>query len=325
MSDDYDSPWKEALRLYFRPFLAMFWPQAEAEIDWSRGCPSLDKELQQIIRQGKLGRRHVDHLVQVWLADGQERWILIHVEVQTSRDPHFARRMYTYNYRLFDRYNREVVSLAVLGDEDPHWRPNRFGYGYWGVQAELKFRIVKLLDYASREAELEVDPNPFAAVVLAHLKTRETRRDPAARYAWKVRLIRGLYERGLAEEDVRQMFRLLDWMLELPPSLDVPFWEEVKHYAEEKKMPFITTPERIGRERGRQEGRHEGRQEGRQEGQQEGLTKGIAVALEMKFGAAGLQLVPEIGKIEAIEKLEAVLKAIPRAATLEDLRQVWAD
>ena len=46
----------------------------------------------------------LDHLVKVWLNSGQEQWVLVYVEVQTSRDRHFARRMYTYNYRLFDRY-----------------------------------------------------------------------------------------------------------------------------------------------------------------------------------------------------------------------------
>ena len=32
-----------------------------------------------------------------------------------EHDPDFAKRMYVYNYRLFDRYDRPVVSLAVLG------------------------------------------------------------------------------------------------------------------------------------------------------------------------------------------------------------------
>jgi len=33
--------------------------------------------------------------------------------------------------------------------------------------------MVKLLDFAGQEAELEKDSNPFAVVVLAHLKARE--------------------------------------------------------------------------------------------------------------------------------------------------------
>jgi hypothetical protein len=112
---DYDSSWEEALALYFQPFLALFFPAAHAEIDWSRGCQSLDQELRQIVREAALGGRRVDHLVKVWLNSGQEQWVLVHVEVQTSRDPGFARRMYTYNYRLFDRYNREVVTRDKEG------------------------------------------------------------------------------------------------------------------------------------------------------------------------------------------------------------------
>jgi hypothetical protein len=34
---DYDSPWKEALDLYFEPFLALLFPTIHAQIDWSRG------------------------------------------------------------------------------------------------------------------------------------------------------------------------------------------------------------------------------------------------------------------------------------------------
>ncbi len=37
-----------------------------------------------------------------------------------------VKRMFTYNYRIFDRYDRPVVSLAVLADPHPGWRPDGY-------------------------------------------------------------------------------------------------------------------------------------------------------------------------------------------------------
>ena len=42
-------------------------PQAHADIDWSLGSESLDKELQQIAPEAEIGRQYVDKLVKVWL------------------------------------------------------------------------------------------------------------------------------------------------------------------------------------------------------------------------------------------------------------------
>ena len=52
---EYDSPWKEALDLYFEAFLTLFFPHVHADIDWSRGWESLDKEFQQVVREGSRG------------------------------------------------------------------------------------------------------------------------------------------------------------------------------------------------------------------------------------------------------------------------------
>jgi hypothetical protein len=30
-----------------------------------------------------------------------------------------------YNSRIFDRYDGEVISLAILADDDPAWRPSQ--------------------------------------------------------------------------------------------------------------------------------------------------------------------------------------------------------
>ena len=73
---DYDGAWKEALDLFFQAFLAFYYPRVHADIDWSRGYESLDKELQQLFPESAEGRRYVDKLVKVWLEDGTEQWIL---------------------------------------------------------------------------------------------------------------------------------------------------------------------------------------------------------------------------------------------------------
>ena len=128
----------------------------------------------------------MDKLVKVWLKSGEERWLLIHVEVQAWKEGDFPKRMHVYNHRIFDRYDREVISLAILADDDLTWRPSRYEYGRWGFRAGTEFPIAKLLDYAPHWQALETDANPFATVVLAHLKTLETRQSPADRQAWKV-------------------------------------------------------------------------------------------------------------------------------------------
>jgi hypothetical protein len=313
---DYDSPWKEALDVYFEPFVALLFPAAHAEIDWSRGYEPLDKELQKIAPRAETGRRTVDKLMKVWRQNGEEEWVLIHVEVQAQEDPEFVVRMYVYNYRLFDRYNRKVVSLAVLGDDQPGWRPDRFGYDLWGCTIDFRFPVVKLLDYAGRVEELERDPNPFAAVVLAHVKAMETRRNAESRWTWKVRLIKGLYERGLDREEIRRLFRLIDWIMALPKGLDRKFWLEIEKFEEARKMPYITSVERLGMEKGKKEGKKEGRKEG--------LRQGIEIALKTKFGEQGCKVLDNLRDIDDDALLGRILERILTARSLDELRQIAA-
>lgn len=257
---DFDSPWKEALELFFPAFLVFFFPRVHEAVDWSRGYEALDKELQQIVREAAVGRRYADKLFKVWLLDRQEAWILIHVEVQSQHDEEFAERMFVYHYRLYDRHRRPVVSLAVLADDQPDWRPDRFGYSLCGCAVELVFPVVKLLDYVANTAGLETGSNPFAPL-LAHLKTMETRQDAEARCKWKMCVIRSLYERGYTADEVRQLFRLADWMMDLPEPFEEQFYEELSRFEEEKQMPYVTSVERLALKKGEAKGRAEGKAE----------------------------------------------------------------
>ena len=210
VTTDYDSAWKQTLKVFFPDFMAFFFPAAHGDIEWAKGYQFLDKELQQAASDAELGRRYADVLVQVWRQGGEEAWVLVHVEVQGQPQAEFAERMYVYNYRLYDYHQRHVASLAVLADEQPGWRPSEFGYELWGCEAGLRFPVVKLLDYRARWAELEESRNPFAVVVMAHLKALETQADVTARKAAKWQLLRRLYEQGYARVDILNLFRFID-------------------------------------------------------------------------------------------------------------------
>ncbi|MBI3469088.1 MAG: hypothetical protein HY000_39290 [Planctomycetes bacterium] len=320
--DELDSPWKEALEQFLAYFPAFFFPQIHEAIEWQRGYESLDKELQQIVRDARLGRRLADKLFKVWRKDGSEAWLLIHVEVQGRRERDFAERMFVYSYRVYDRYRRPVVSLAVLCDDQPQWRPDHFEYNVWGCSVGIRFLVAKLLDYQEDVAALERSANPFAAVVLAQLKALETRQAPPQRWQWKVRLIKGLYERGLSAQQIRQLFRLIDWMLVLPEELEQSFREEIHRFEEERRMPYVTSVERLARQEGRQEGWQEGRQEGRQEGLIEGLHEGIAVALDAKLGAAGRKLLRKVRSVHDVVRLRTVARVLKTAKTVDDIRSL---
>lgn len=250
---DNDSAWKEILEAYFPQAMQLFFPETAALIDWERPHEFLDKEFQQIAREAEQGRRYADKLVKVWHINGEELWLLIHVEIQGNPEDIFPQRMFTNNLRIFDKFATPVISLAILCDTDSNWRPNQYSYNYPNTKLYFEFGTVKLLDYQNRWTELENSDNPFAIVVMAHLKMQETGKKFADRKAWKFSLIRRLYELGLEEQDIRNLYRFIDWVMILPKELEAEFWEEYKQFEQELTMSYITTGERIGYERGQQE------------------------------------------------------------------------
>jgi len=249
MRATYDEGWKEAIRAFFPQFVRFFFPDIARHIDFSKQVEFLDKELSRISRKG-LGRRRADTLVKVSLRDGGERWVLVHVEVQGYPQEEFSRRMFIYNYRIFDRYGKDVVSLAVLTDEDESFRPGAYRFSLGGFRLEMEYPVVKLLDYRGRWEELEASDNPFSVVVMSHLKSQETRRRLRERYSWKLRLTRMLYERGYSRDEVLGLYRFIDMVMTLPEELEEEYHEEIFKEEEVRDMPYITTAERIGMRKG---------------------------------------------------------------------------
>jgi hypothetical protein len=306
---DYDSPWKEMLEHFFPHFLLFFFPDIHADVDWTRDVEFLESELQQITRGAATGKRRVDKLVRVFLKTGEEQWVLVHVEVQGQRDDEFAERVYIYNYRIFDIFRRPVASLAVLTDDHPGWRPDSFSYSQWGVRAGLDFRSIKVLDWGEHWADLEQDPSPFAIVVMAHLKTLETRRAPADRKAWKWSLTRMLYERGYGREQIINLFRFIDWVMMLPLGLEQELRREIEAFEETQRMKYVSTIERLAERRGIEQGIEQGREQA--------LREAILDVLAERFGLVPDRFSDLLNQIEEIAVLQTLLRQAVTIASLE--------
>jgi len=65
-------------------------------------------------------------------------------------------------------------------------------------------------------------------------------------------------------------------------------------------------------------------EEGIQRGREEGLMNGLALALELRFGEPGLRLLPEIEQRADAGTLQALMEALRRVTSPEELRQVYA-
>ena len=250
---DYDSPWKDILEAYFQQAIEFFFPKTAAIINWQVPHEFLDKEFQAISNDAEQGKRYADKLVKVRCLNGEEKWLYIHVEVQGQPEEEFALRMFTYNFRIFDRYKQSAISLAILCDSDKKWHPNTYSFSYDDTVLYFKFGTVKLLKYQRRWKELEASNNVFATVVMAHLRTQQTLKEAKQRKHWKFSLIRRLYDLGLSEQDIRKLYKFIDWVMILPRGLENEFWEDFQKFEQERKMTYITSVERIGYERGKLE------------------------------------------------------------------------
>ena len=193
---------------------------------------------------------------------------------------------------LHDRYRKPLASFVVLTDDRAEWRPDTYQAALWECELTLRYPVIKLRDYLGREEVLEVSPNPFAMMTEAHLQARATGGNPDRRYGSKLRLIKSLYRRGQSRQDILELFRFIDWMMELPRELEECLWDELKTYEEGEKMPYVTTVERIGfrkgmdlgMERGIEQGIQQGKQEGKHEGKQEEAAKLLHRLLTRRFG-----------------------------------------
>jgi hypothetical protein len=170
----------------------------------------------------------------------------------------------------------------------------------------FQFPTVKLLDYWGNWKKLKQSTNPFAMVVMAHLRALETQRQPARRLQWKVELYKLLHRANYTPQQIRDLFWFLDWVLTLPE----PFKQQVEtvyqQYEEANNMEYVTSFERRGI----------------QKGLQQGILQSIVKVLQVRFKRVPKPLAKTLQTIEDTARLSKILEQAALVSSLAEFQRL---
>ncbi|WP_342513317.1 Rpn family recombination-promoting nuclease/putative transposase [Sporosarcina sp. FSL K6-1522] len=310
---DQDGLWKKVIRELFEDFLLFFSPELHAQVDFSIETEFLQQELFQEIIKDKTGRRSTDQLVKVHLKGGEEKWILVHIEVQSDNGKDFAKRMFQYFYRIYDQYDKELVALALMTSPYRSKFPTEFRYNYFGTELHYAYTTSKLVDY--NYAELEQSDKLFSKVILAAKYMHDTKNDMDKRYVFKMKLMREMIRnKPYPGAEIQAIFYFIDYLLRLPEDLSrklnntlIPIIQkEVNDVVQFDNGEWSPTMEAVFA-RIKEDWVEEGKAKGLEQGIEQGVTK---VVLEMLKKELPVDVIAEVThlKQEKIEQLRETLQ-----------------
>jgi hypothetical protein len=222
-----------------------------------------------------------------------------------------------------------VVTLVILADLNPRWKPQGHAYELLGCRLDFRFPVCKILEILPR---LKDDTRLPALAAVAQIEALRTSANPDKRLAARWRLTRRLLESGKTRKEVRTAFRVLSWMMKLPEPQTLQYRSRFVEYEKMNATAYITDIEELwlregiekgiqegiekGREEGIEKGREKGREEGREKGREEGEWIGKIVLLEELMGRKPTsRKVLEKESLPALKRKFKDLESKYRAAT----------
>ena len=260
---DHDRLFKELLSTFFEEFLLLFFPNVYEHIDVHH-LSFLTEELFTDVTAGE--KHRVDLLVETKMK-GEDGLVIVHVEHQSYAQRTFPERMFLYFSRLFQKYRRRILPIAIFSYDEHHDEPSSL---------VVQFPFLTVLDFRFLTVELRKLPwrayirhdNPVAAALLSKMGYNEEEKVEV-----KKEFLRMLVRLELDEAKQRLLFGFFETYLRLSEEEEAKLRNEVSQMeTKEAKqvMELIVSYEQRGMEKGIQQGVKQGMKQGRQKGIEEG-------------------------------------------------------
>ncbi|WP_338835718.1 DUF4351 domain-containing protein [Neomoorella thermoacetica] len=206
---------------------------------------------QEVITDITAGDKHyVDILAEVKIK-GEDGCVLVHIEPQAYRQADFARRMFIYFSRLYEKHQKRVLPIAVFAHDSKVEETNRH---------EVEFPFLKVLQFEFYKIQLKRLPwrqylnsnNPVAAALLSKMDY-----SPRERVQVKIEFLRLLTRMQLDQARMELITAFFESYLVLNPeeekTLQEKLPEELQPEEVQRVMELTTSWHLKGWQQGRQE------------------------------------------------------------------------
>ncbi len=217
---DYDNNWKEVVSAMIEDFLAFFMPDLYADIDFTKPIDFLEQELYDIIQEIDKDRT-IDKLVRVQLKNGEDKWIFIHIEFQTSGETLFSARMYHYYRLIRTKYNQNVTALVIYTGKDKPKLFDHYKEDNYGTSIVYRFNTYRVIK--QNVEELLENPNPFAIIVLANYYVLKSDANQKKRLTFKEAVFDIARNRGYSDAKTIKILFFINELMRLNQTLEQEF------------------------------------------------------------------------------------------------------
>jgi len=168
----YDECWKKVLPLIIQDMICYSSPSLYEAIDWGQGIEDGKEELDALFYLSVARDRVADAIFKVILKQpvdenticttsfgsmvcvGNKAYIILHIEVQNKKTPDFGSRMFQMQYRLIDRYQAPLYSLALTSFRAK--KVEDFSYKIAETKIGCEFRCINLLYFETKKGKKEL-------------------------------------------------------------------------------------------------------------------------------------------------------------------------
>ncbi|MDR1579165.1 MAG: hypothetical protein LBS35_02310, partial [Synergistaceae bacterium] len=211
---DFDNLFKTVLRDYFWDGLKIFLPELYEDADRDKGFVLLDKELQKVTFDLGGGARHIDMLARITLKNGEDEFIICHLEVQNDKGGgDMSYRMYCYKEAIHLRYSKEPVGIAVMLTNRPRGEKKFYHSNVYGV--EVTYKYINIPVPGIEDEVLLADENRIGLVLYAAKCASKSGDDEGEKFRY-LRQISDLWnERGWNPHDKRVILEAASYLIGL--------------------------------------------------------------------------------------------------------------
>lgn len=229
---DHDRLFKELIQTFFQEFIEAFFPKVYDYIDFS-SVTYLEQEVFTDIVKGE--KRRIDILANVHLK-GEERIVLIHVEPQSSYQKEFHERMFIYCSRLYEKYRKPILPIAVFSYNNDKGVSDTFNIDF-PTFSVLQFHYLQLHLIKKNWRSFIHQDNPAAAALLSKMGHTDKERVQV-----KLEFLRMLSRMELDPAKTALLYGFFETYIKLNEEEERTMREEISNLPEKEASRVLELP-----------------------------------------------------------------------------------